>query len=199
MTSWAMGSHRSVMGEKQLHDRSKGGGYPWRAVHACSENEWDEEFAFQFPKLVEYVDNFPTNSWKRICVISQLADSEVFLHTDPDAGVGWRIYLNHGGPRLYFQRFKERHSERPQTWASGGPAAIADLCHGDRVYVDDEGVYPWALTSIRAAHGVERNTAHTGARTTMLLFPHPEAVDHSAHQELLLRSAERYKSTTIWY
>lgn len=200
LLDWMFCKQRSVMAEQKLHDtHTEAQTYPWRAVYACSDNVWDRDFARRFPQLVAYLSHFPATSWKRVCLVCQLAGAKVFVHTDPDFGVGWRIYLNHGGPRLYFQKFKARHSTRPQTWASGGPSAIETLCQPDKHYVDDEGAYPWALTSIRAAHGVEENTASTGARVTMLLFPHIESVDAAAHTDMLLRSARKFSDTAIWY
>lgn len=194
---WATSPRRSVMGEKALHDSGKGGAYPWRAVHACSDNIWDDEFLSTFPALVAYAGKFPATRWKRVCAIAQLPDEEVFLHTDPDFGVGWRIYLSHGGPKLYFQKFKSRHDQRPQTWAGGGPAAMATLCHEEKHWVDDTGVFPWALTSIRAAHGVSKNNSELGARVTLLLFPDLDSVDWAAHRALLKASTKKYPA--IWY
>jgi hypothetical protein len=204
LLDWMFDKQRSVMGEQRLHDTHTRGGthintYPWRAVHACSDDVWDSDFKQHFPQLVGYLRHFPATSWKRVCVVCQLAGSQVFIHTDPDFGVGWRVYLNHGGPRLYFQKFKTRHSVRPQTWASGGPQGIEALCQPERHYVNGSGTYPWALTSIRAAHGVEENTAETGARVTLLLFPNIDTVDTAAHTDLLLRSARKFSDTAIWY
>jgi hypothetical protein len=204
LLDWMFDRQRCVMGEQRLHDAHTLASahtrtYPWRAVHACSDNVWDNDFAQQFPQLVAYLRHFPATSWKRVCVVCQLAGSQVFIHTDPDHGMGWRMYLNHGGPRLYFQKFKMRLSVRPQTWASGGPQAIEALCQSQRHYVNDDGAFPWALTSIRAAHGVEENTAETGARVTLLLFPNINTVDTTVHTDLLLRSARKFSDTAIWY
>lgn len=194
---WMADSKRSVMGEKKLHDDGRSAAYPWRAVHACSESAWDADFLRLFPELVFYVNLFPAKRWKRVCVIGQLPGEEVFLHTDPDFGLGWRVYLTHGGPRLYFQKFKERHEERPQTWAVGGPEAMASLCEDARHWVQDSGAYPWALTSIRAAHGVSPNLGEFGARVTLLLFPELGSVDWGANRQLLAASVKKF--SPIWY
>lgn len=196
---WMQSKNRSVMMSKKLHDDESGNKYPWRAVHAYVDGRWDVEFAEMFPELIEYLKNFPTSMWRWVCVVGQLQDSEVFLHTDPDFGVGWRVYLSHGGPKLYFQKFKERHEERPGTWATGGPQGMAELCDQEKLYVDDCGAYPWAITSIRAAHGVSPNPSALGARVTLLLAPEPEAVDWPAVRALLARSTQLYKDTAIWY
>lgn len=199
LTEWMVSNQRSLMNEKKLHDDGRKANYPWRAVHACSENKWDPEFVQRFPDLVMYTQHFPTLRWKRVCVIGQLPDEEVFLHTDPDFGIGWRIYLTHGGPKLYFQKFKERHAERPQTWASGGPSAMSEICKPEKFYVEDSGTYPWALSSIRAAHGVSRNDQNLGDRVTLLLFPEIATVDRLALQSMLEAGASKYADTAIWY
>lgn len=201
LRDWAYANHRSVMGQKKLHDdNASGGSYPWRAVHACSYDVWDAEFAKAFPDVVAYVNHFPVGSWHRICIICQEPDKEVFLHTDPDYGIGWRVYLSNGGPRLYFRKFKERHEKRPETWSSGGPIAIESLCESERIYVDDaQEPYPWALTSTRAAHGVDAAPLALGERVTMLLMPQPETIDHAVNERLLRRSAEKFSDTAIWY
>jgi hypothetical protein len=197
LVEWMKDNSRSVMGEKRLHDAGRAAAYPWRAVHACSENVWDADFLRLFPELVFYVNQFPAERWKRVCVIGQLPGEEVFLHTDPDFGLGWRVYLTHGGPKLYFQKFKDRHEDRPQTWATGGPEAMAELCDSERHWVQDSGTYPWALTSIRAAHGVSPNHGELGARVTLLLFPEISSVDWDAHRQLLASSVEKHPA--IWY
>jgi len=200
LTKWMVDKNRAVMVEQALHANNTNSNlYPWRAVVACRNNCWDTSFAEAFPELVSYTQLFPTTYWRQVSVLAQLPDKEVFLHTDPDVNLGWRIYLSHGGPKLYFQKFKQRHEVRPQTWAGGGPTAMKDLCEAERIYVEDKGCYPWALTATRAAHGVSVCRHAIGARITMLLFPDPKCVDESAHQELIGRSSEKYADTAIWY
>ncbi len=200
LAEWMVDKNRIGMVEQTLHSSNTNSSlYPWRAVVACRNNCWDTAFVEAFPQLVKYTELFPTALWRQVSLLAQLPDKEVFLHTDPDKGLGWRIYLSHGGPKLYFQKFKERHEVRPQTWAGGGPTAMKDLCAAERIYVDDEGCYPWALTATRAAHGVSVCHQAIGARVTMLLFPEPEYVDAAAHQDLVKRSSEKYADTAIWY
>jgi hypothetical protein len=200
LISWIKSNQRSEIKEKRLQQVAEGEKpYPWRAVCAYTANAWDTEFATNFGPLIRYLENFPNKAWRHVAVLCQLENQGVFLHTDPDYGIGWRIYLNHGGPRLYFQKFKELHNNRPETWSSGGPQSIKNLCESNKIYVNDVGAYPWALTSIRAAHGVEPNNAGFGARITLLLFPDFTTLDLIKHEELLLRSAKKFKSTAIWY
>lgn len=200
LTEWLVDKNRLGMIEQTLHSTStKSDMYPWRAVIACSNNKWDASFAEVFPQLVAYTELFPTTFWRQISIVAQLPGREVFLHTDPDKGLGWRLYLTHGGPRLYFQKFKQRLDVRPPTWASGGPAAIKELCQPEQIYVQDEGCYPWTLTNTRAAHGVSASPTSVGARSTMLLFPDPTCIDRAALQELVRRSCAKYADTAIWY
>lgn len=200
LMEWIRDNQRFEIKEKRLQQIAQNEkAYPWRAVCAYTANAWDTEFADNFGPLIQYLKNFPTKSWRHVAVLCQLENQDVFLHTDPDYGIGWRIYLNHGGPRLYFQKFKQLRNNRPETWSSGGPQSIENLCESNKIYVNDVGAYPWALTSIRAAHGVEPNNAGFGARITLLLFPDLTTLDLIKHEELLLRSAKKFKSTAIWY
>jgi hypothetical protein len=200
VTDWMLCSQREVIDERRVHQSNTSNQeYPWRAVYVCSNSVWNESFVATFPQLREYLNHFPTNAWRRVILLAQLPNEHVFLHTDPDAQIGWRLYLNHGGPRLYFQKFKERHVERPSTWLNGGPKAMQELCSPERIYVEDKGAYPWALTSVRAAHGVEPHCATLGARITMLLFPEPSAIRVADHHSLLWRSAEKFSDTAIWF
>lgn len=200
LLEWIRDQRRAVLNEKRLHDEgAPDARYPWRAVYAFHRGVWDADFVRAFPSLVDYMAHFPTGEWLGICLLAQLPGESVFLHTDPDYGVGWRVYLNHGGPRLFFRRFRERYATRPETWSGGGPDAMARLCEGEPIYVEEQGRFPWALTSIRAAHGVEPSPGELGARVTILLIPNPQAVDHEAHRALLRRSAEKYARTAIWY
>jgi len=193
-------ANRKVIEDRAVHQKNMPTHeYPWRAVTVCENNHWEPTFLARFPQLRSYLEHFPTTAWRKVVLLAQLPGESVFLHTDPDHGIGWRIYLSHGGPRIYFQKFKERMSERPATWQSGGPQAIEALCQSDRHYVEDAGNFAWALTSIRAAHGVEPHHSEVGARLTMLLFPHLEALDHEKHVELLTRSAAVHADSAIWW
>ncbi len=200
LLTWMTSANRQVIAERGLHQaNAPAAEYPWRAVYVCHHDAWDASFVSAFPELREYLLHFPTDSWRRVILLAQLPNEQVFLHTDPDFGIGWRLYLNHGGPRLYFQKFKERHDQRPSTWLNGGPVAMESICQPERFYVEDEGRYPWALTSIRAAHGVEPHCAPLGARITMLLFPEPSAIRTADHHSLLRRSADKFSDTAIWF
>lgn len=197
---WLVSASRTLMRSKFAYEASEGKEYPWRGIVACADNVWEPEFAQRFPELVRYCGLFPASYWHRVCVLAQRPNASVFVHTDPDHFIGWRIYLSHGGPKLYFRKFKERLKERPETWASGGPAAIDALCSDERHYVTAaEEPFSWALTSIRAAHGVEPGEISLGDRVTVVLLPDPSSIDQTAHERLLRQSAAKHADTALWY
>lgn len=203
LTAWINANNaREPIQSQTLYEKNMNQSYPWIAANIVHQGgDFNPSFAESFPEIVEYLKNFPTTKWRSIVVLSQRQNRQAFLHTDPDMGmgIGWRVYLSHRGPRLYVQKFKERLSERPQTWASGGPGAIEELCVPERIYVNDSGRYAWALTSIRAAHAVEPNPEEIGSRLVMLLAPEPSCVDYEATEKMLRGGAEKYSDTAIWY
>lgn len=202
LIAWiADNNSRAPIQSQVLYEKSTEDSYPWIAANIVNQGEFNLSFMESFPEIVEYLKHFPTTKWRSIVVLSQRQNREGFLHTDPDLGmgIGWRVYLSHRGPRLYIRKFKERLTERPQTWASGGPRAIEELCVPERIYVNDSGRYAWALTSIRAAHAVECNPEELGSRFVMLLVPEPSHVDYAAAEHMLRNGAEKYSDTAIWY
>lgn len=199
LSAWAVEASRPIV-EASLHKQHMNvDAYPWVSAYVVKNGEFDEKFVERFPEIVEYMKHFPTTRWKGVALLCQRHDNEVFLHTDPDFGIGWRVYLSHGGPRLYVQKFKQRYSERPQTWANGGAEGLAALCHPEKHYMQDSGRFAWALTAIRAAHGVERSDVPFGERITLVLVPELACVDQERNVEMLRRGAEKYADTAIWY
>lgn len=200
LLQWASEPNRQRIDQQGLYEKNKANSeYPWVAVYACYQNRWDADLRERFPEIFDYTKNLPATRWRSVVVLCQRPDRDVFLHTDQDWGIGYRMYLNHGGPRTYVQKFKERHANRPGTWASGGPEGIVAMCEPERHYINDSGRYPWAITAIRAAHGVEKNAAALGSRITVVMVPDPTSIDYSAHQALLLRSADKFRDSAIWY
>ncbi len=199
LSAWVAEAQRQAIAEDGLYAQNTGQVYPWVTAYALRRNNFDPSFAERFPEIVEYIKNFPTTRWKGISILCQRSDRDVFLHTDPDYGIGWRVYLSHGGPRLYLKKFKERHTERPQTWSNGGPEGMERMCHPERIYAQDVGRFAWAMSAIRAAHGVERNDGAFGDRITMALVPELDYVDQAANEAMLRRGAEKYADTAIWY
>ena len=176
------------------------GVYPWRPVWAHDGSSWDGEFAAQFPELVEYVKLFPATEWRRVCLLAQLPDQEVFTHTDPDFGLGWRVYLTAGGPHLYFNKFKNWAPGDANAQAAPPTNEILDRIQPERCYVPvPDAPYPWALTSICAGHSVEKNTGSADARIVILIMPKLERINVAAHQDLLHRSTQKFASEAIWY
>lgn len=174
--------------------------YPWRPVWAHDGAEWDGEFAAQFPELVEYVKLFPATEWRRVCLLAQLPDAEVFTHIDPDLGIGWRVYLTSGGPHLYFNRFKDWRPDKADAQSVVHTSEIMSRIEPERLYVPvPEQPYPWVLTSVCAGHSVEKNTGTADARIVILIMPKKESIDVAAHHELLRRSTEKFAVEAIWY
>jgi hypothetical protein len=199
LMAWALEASGQPTDERQIHDNSPGTGtYPWVGAYVANHGEFNAEFARQFPELVEYFKNFPTKRWRNISLVCQRADMEVFLHTDPGRKIGWRVYLNHSGARFYVQKFLKRHDERPQTWVNGLDG-IKALCHPERIYVEDQGRFAWAISGIRAAHAVERNGPKLGSRMTLVLTPYEQETDSAEVEAMLRRGAEKYADSAIWY
>lgn len=200
--AWMQSADRKLMTAQVngFYDTFKTGEYPWRPVWAHDGTSWDAEFALQFPEIVEYTKLFPATSWRRICLLAQLPDAEVFTHIDPDYGIGWRVYLTAGGPHLYFNKFKDWSPENDDAQAATPTSDILGRILPERLYVPvPEQPYPWALTSICAGHSVEKNTGAADARIVILLMPTLDSIDVAAHHELLRRSTEKYAAEAIWY
>lgn len=202
LLAWMNSADRKLMRAqmKGFADVFPNGTYPWRPVWAHDGLVWDAEFSRQFPELVEYVKLFPAQEWRRVCLLAQLPDQEVFTHIDPDFGIGWRVYLTAGGPQLYFNKFKDWAPDREDAQAGTPTEEILDRIQPERIYVPiPEAPYPWAMTSICAGHSVAKNTGSADARIVILIMPKLESIDVAAHHELLRRSTQKFQSEAIWY
>lgn len=174
--------------------------YPWRPVWAHDGKTWDTDFAKKFPELVDYIKLFPATAYRRVCLLAQLPDQDVFTHVDPDFGLGWRVYLTTGGPRLYFNKFKDWRPDAEDAQAGVQTSEILDLIQPERIYVPaPEAPYPWAITSCCAGHSVEKNEGTADARIVILIMPELESIDVAAHHDLLRRSTEKFANEAIWY
>lgn len=202
LLQWMNAAHRKLL-QAQIADFNKvfpDKQYPWRPVWAHDGTAWDAEFAEQFPELVAYVKLFPATDWRRVILLAQLPDEEVFLHVDPDLGIGWRAYLTLGGPQLYFRKFKDWTPLAENAFTGTPTAKIQARVEDSKIYVPAPSTpYPWALTSVCAAHGVEKNIGTLEARIALLIMPKHESVDVAAHHDLLSRSTTKYASDAIWY
>jgi hypothetical protein len=200
--NWMNAPHRKIM-ESQVSFFNaiyNGQTYPWRPVWAHDGDQWDKEFATMFPDLVEYVKLFPATEWRRVCLLAQLPNQSVFPHIDPDLGIGWRVYLTTGGPRLFFNKFKNWNPKNENAQEAVNVAEIRSKIYEERFYAPlPEEPHPWTLTSICAAHSVEENIGSADARIVILIMPKLESIDVVAHHELLRRSTEKYASDAIWY
>lgn len=200
--AWMNASHRKLMGVQVsgFSTLFAGQTYPWRPVWAHDGDEWDAEFTLLFPEIIEYVKLFPAKEWRRVCLLAQLPNQKVFPHVDPDLGVGWRVYLTSGGPKMFFNKFTGWSPENIDAQENVPVSIIRSRIEEERFYAPlPDTPYPYALTSICAAHSVEENTGPADARIVILIMPKLESIDVVAHHDLLRRSTEKYADEAIWY
>lgn len=175
--------------------------YPWNSAYAAYHGEWRCGFDSRFPEIPAYLALFPTRAWTCVNVLVQEPQNDVWLHTDPDPVLGWRVYLGHGGARLFFCPTVERRNTRLSTWTENGRRDWSKFVRTDeRLYARmpaDSSAF--ALTSLRAAHGVETHHGEMGERTTLLLVPDPGHIDINAYLDLLERSVKKYEDYALWY
>ena len=206
-------------GQKIMHFEERGmkgwGFYPWiqvSAFHHGYSNSWISEFDKIFPDVVEYIHLFPYNILSGVTILLQKSNVAAPLHTDADDWLGMRFYLHNEVKEdaLYFCPRKTNENNRIATYI-----------------VDSENVYPqewekyldldkkiysshpcqrhaWALTSTRAAHGIEAFEYDRCARVTFLVHSHRPSVNHNAWNhdklyDLLTRSLDKYPDYAIWW
>ena len=199
---WMNSADRKLMHAQidHFHETFADSKYPWRPVWAHDGQEWDLEFSTQFPELVQYIKLFPATAWRRVCLLAQLPNETVFRHTDPDLGLGWRVYLTSGGPKMYFSKFKDWHKDNADSQSGIPTSEMLTRTEPERIYAPlPTSPYPYALTSICAAHSVEENTNSASARIVILIMPEQASIDVAAHHDLLRRSTEKYADESIWY
>jgi hypothetical protein len=187
--------------EERLSDHAASAAYPWNSAYAARSGRWLEEFDTRFPQLVAYLGLFPTADWSCVNVLVQEPQAEVWLHTDPDPVLGWRVYLGHGGARVYFHPMRERRRERLATWTAQGRrdwSRFVDTSRRLYATVPADSC-AWTLNACRAAHGVEAHGGAAGERTTLLLVPEVGAIDLDRYLALLERSVAKYSEHAIWY
>jgi hypothetical protein len=180
---------------------ARGGSYPWNSAYAAYHGKWRHGFDAHFPGVCAYLARFPVASWTCVNVLIQEPQRDVWLHTDPDPVLGWRVYLGHGGARVFFCPTLERSRTRLSTWTPEGPRDWSKSVRtGERLYARlPASSCAWTLNSYRAAHGVETHAGAAGERVTLLLVPDLEQLDLDAYLALLERSVERYRDYAIWY
>lgn len=175
--------------------------YPWSSAYAAEYGKWCDGFDSRFPQVAAYLDLFPTASWTRVSVLIQEPQHDVWLHTDPDPVIGWRIYLGHGGARVFFCPTLERHRKRLTTWTEEGRRDWSRWVRTDRkLYARlPAGSCSWAMNVYRAAHGVETHRGRAGERVTLVINPDIDKLDIDAYLALLERSVTKYADYAIWY
>ena len=187
--------------EERKFTEGASGRYPWSSAYAALRGKWCCGFDAAFPELIGYLSSFPTESWSCVAVLVQEPREAVWLHTDPDPVLGWRVYLGHGGAKVFFCPTFERHAERLTSWT---PQGMRDWSKYVRT---DLRLYPklpasscaWTLNAYRAAHGVDAHEGEAGERVTLLLIPDLDQLNLDAYLALLERSAAKYASYAIWY
>jgi len=193
---------RSQTNEERLFaGAAASGAYPWSSAYAAYHGEWRDGFDALFPGITAYLGLFPTRSWTCINVLVQEPQQDVWLHTDPDPVIGWRVYLGHGGARVFFCPTFERQRARLSTWTAEGRRDWSKFVHTDRkLYARlPSSSCAWALNSYRAAHGVETHAGAAGERVTLLLIPDLDCLDLDGYLALLASSVRKYRDYAIWY
>ena len=178
--------------------------YPWNVSWARwwntyqNPNPWICGFEKYFPELVEYFDLFPFTVAKSISFLDQKESKDVYLHTDPDQWWGMRFYLfNSLGEKLYFAKPKELLNERVSTMVDGKYNDLWERTDGVKHYASFPSPRsPWMLNSVRAFHGVDKNTEFNGARVAVVMIG---AYDYNKLYDLLDRSTKKYGEYAIWY
>jgi hypothetical protein len=187
--------------ERLFAHAAASGAYPWNSAYAAYHGEWRHGFESRFPEVSAYLGLFPTRSWTCVNVLIQEPQHDVWLHTDPDPVIGWRVYLGHGGARVFFCPTLERQRARLSTWTAEGRRDWSKFVRTDRkLYARlPSSSCAWALNSYRAAHGVETHAGAAGERVTLLLIPDLDRLDLEGYLALLERSVRKYSDYAIWY
>jgi hypothetical protein len=187
--------------EEQLHASGGSGPYPWNSAYAAYRGAWRHGFDAAFPEIVAYLASFPSRAWACVAVLLQEPRQDVFLHTDPDPVLGWRVYLGHGGAKVYFCPTLERHAHRLSTWTPEGARDWSKFVDTERRLYGEVPApsCAWAMSAYRAAHGVEAHPGEPGERVTLLLVPDLETLDMKAYLAMLERSTKKYRDYAIWY
>ena len=177
------------------------GAYPWSSAYAAHHGAWRHGFEARFPEVCAYLELFPVRSWTCVNVLIQEPQQDVWLHTDPDPVLGWRVYLGHGGARVFFCPALERARTRLSTWTPEGRRDWSKFVRTDeKLYARlPSSSCAWTLNSYRAAHGVETHAGAAGERVTLLLIPDLEQLDMESYLALLERSVREYRDYAIWY
>jgi hypothetical protein len=206
LLDWVSAARRSdPTNEEKLYAGAAGGAahaaYPWNSAYAAYHGAWRHGFDARFPAVAAYLALFPARAWTCVNVLVQEPQQDVWLHTDPDPVLGWRVYLGHGGARVFFCPALERSRSRLSTWTPQGRRDWSKFVNTDeKLYARlPQSTCAWTLNSYRAAHGVETHHGAAGERVTLLLVPDLERLDMEGYLALLERSVERYRDYAIWY
>lgn len=207
--------------EAIVHFEKKGaeawGEFPWiqvSAFHHGYSDKWIADFDKTFPEVVEYVNLFPYNIFSGLTIIIQKQFRSVPLHTDPDDWLGMRFYLKNEVKKdiLYFAPAVARQNTRippynydydTKKWVKND---LKNLVHEEhKMYAKHpKSLHPWCLSSIRAAHGLDRIENRNYDRITALVHAHKGTSFETAWNQdklydLLQRSLAKYHDYAIWW
>lgn len=206
-------------GERIMHFEEKGlkgwGYYPWlqvSAFHHGYSDQWISDFDKLFPEVVDYVHLFPYNILSGVTILLQKSSVAAPLHIDSDDWLGMRFYLHNEveDDVLYFQLRKTQENNRIHTYRINGTDVKAQewekyLDLSKKVYSKHPCPrHAWALSSTRAAHGIDAFEYDRYSRATFLVHSHRPTMDHNAWNteklyDLLVRSVDKYSDYAIWW
>ncbi|MFP5520670.1 MAG: hypothetical protein ACLGGX_12255 [Bdellovibrionia bacterium] len=179
-----------------INARKYGVSYPWyRTSVYLSDEPSTYNFKTEFPELVEYASLFPHSGEFGLTAVVQ-KQSDAFCHSDIGDWFGFRFYANAGeGENLYFKKAKVIENKNLRTYDENGYSIESRLEESKIFAKKPKNTYPWIMTNVLAAHGVENVEVTTNRIVIAVFFK----IDWLKTRVLLDRSLERYSEHAIWY
>jgi hypothetical protein len=198
--TWAReeGYKRGLNRSERGYEARTGRQYPWLManVYYIERSHVEDSFDRQFPEVMEYARGFPVDELGGIALLAQRGSAEVHLHTDADGYWGFRFYLANKNPgSLYFCMARKRVAELPRAAEDWSPLLDVERKHHAPWR---DGMQPYCLNSIRAAHAVEANACELGERIACLVFSKGKR-DERKLLSLLEESTARFRGSQLWY
>jgi hypothetical protein len=198
--TWAReeGHKRGLNVSERNYETRTGRRYPWLManVYYIDRSHVEDSFDKEFPQVAGYARLFPVNEVGGIVLLAQRGRTEVHLHTDSDGFWGFRFYLaNKDADGLYFCMTRQRVSELPRTAEDWSPLLDVDRKHYARWR---NGIQPYCINSIRAAHAVDPSSCTPGERIACLVLP-KHRLDERKLLSLLDESSARFRESQLWY
>lgn len=179
-----------------------------------TDNPWVEDFNTLFPEMVHYFRMFPGAYFRSLGFIKQNTNMPVWDHTDNDEWIGFRFYMKNNchDNRLFFKKVKpeymtgNRYNTYMETPEGKKVRDFTNICDQSKIYPKNNiGRYAWALTSVKAAHGIDASGEDETRITAIAEFwpvDRPGIVKGFKVKEtrdLLERSITKFKDEVIWY